>query len=149
MKIKQKVCKCGCGNTGFIWAKGMLKYCYLKSAKPKLKDEGLEQWFEQRKEDISKLGGICWECGETISPDYYRHATAHIFPKSIYKSVATNEHNYLCLCAKNGCHSTFDKSVEDAAKMKVWAIACKRYLLFKPLITETHKYQRLFEDFLS
>lgn len=28
---KNKLCKCGCGRMGMIWAKGMLKDCYYKS----------------------------------------------------------------------------------------------------------------------
>lgn len=36
---KKKLCKCGCGELGYIWAKGMIKEHYLKSdtGKAKLK----------------------------------------------------------------------------------------------------------------
>jgi len=35
MQRKRKLCKCGCGQEGYIWAKGMLKYCYYRTNPPK------------------------------------------------------------------------------------------------------------------
>jgi hypothetical protein len=34
MKAKHKPCKCGCGRSGPLWAKGMLKGCYLRLNPP-------------------------------------------------------------------------------------------------------------------
>lgn len=161
IKLKKKLCKCGCGNTDYIWAKGMIKQCYYRLNKPKpipkvsekikstinIKDEELEQWFKDREKDIVNAGGVCWECGDKIHKDYYRHATAHIFPKAIFNSVATNEFNFLILGASCGCHSRFDQSLEDASKMAIWKEAVERYLQFNHLITEKHKYKSLFESY--
>lgn len=32
---KKKLCKCGCGREGYIWARGMLKECSYRDKKPK------------------------------------------------------------------------------------------------------------------
>ena len=35
IKIKEKLCSCGCGKIGRIWSKGMLKKCSMKLNPPK------------------------------------------------------------------------------------------------------------------
>lgn len=143
---KKKLCKCGCGVEDYIFSKGLRKYCWQRLNGKKNINIELEQWFKDREQDIINSGQRCWECNEYIPVAYLRHATAHLFPKSIYKSVATNENNWVCLCVKNGCHNIFDSSIDNASEMKVWKIAVERYLLFKSEITEIHKYQSLFEN---
>lgn len=39
----------------------------------------------------------CWECGDSISEKDFRSATAHIFPKSLFPSVASHEFNFVVL----------------------------------------------------
>lgn len=106
----------------------------------------LQQWFSDRKRDIAK-NSRCWECGAYIPNPYYRHASAHIFPKSIFVSISTHPLNFLVLGASCGCHSKFDSSVETASKMKVWTEACRRFEKFEEFITENHKYYDLFKQY--
>jgi len=104
----------------------------------------LAQWFKTVANEIEKHP-YCWNCGEWISPKYYRHASAHIFPKAHFFSVSTNPHNFLVLGAGCGCHSEFDSSVEKACKMPVWGKAVERFKLFEHEIKERHKYLDLFK----
>ena len=104
------------------------------------------KWFKAREKDIIDSGSVCWETGEHIPKAYYRHATAHIFPKSIFPSVATHPLNFVVLSPSNGMHDRFDRSVDDLKKMKVFPEAAERYLQFKHLITEKHKYLNEFDD---
>ena len=99
--------------------------------------------FWKYAESVIDKKPYCWECGDFISKNDYRAATAHIFPKSIFESVASNKWNFLVLGARCGCH---DKShrLDLFSQMKVFSTAINRYTKFGDLITETHKYKNLF-----
>jgi len=105
----------------------------------------LKKWFDYVA-TVIKADPHCWNCGEFIPEQYYRHASAHIFPKSIFISVATHPFNFLVLGAGCGCHSEFDSSIDNACKMIVWNKAVIRFNSFEKLITETHKYLDLFKS---
>lgn len=110
---------------------------------PKVKDKSaLDVWFEFQR-DYEKDNGDCKcdNCGKPIrhqllSKDtwIWRGAICHIVPKSKYKSVATHLHNFLIMDLD--CHSQFDSSYENAQKMPVFALAKKKFKLFKNCITE-------------
>lgn len=158
---KKKKCKCGCGNEDYIFSKGLIKSCWQKQYAKKIPkvslkkkeqtttNEELENWFKDREKDIIDSGQRCWECGNWISPKLFRHSSHHFFAKSLFPSVSTNEHNFLCLCVTQGCHQLAERSVEDFSKMKIWKEAVERYQQFKHLITEKHKYQSLFEQYAN
>jgi len=104
--------------------------------------------FWKYAESVIDKKPYCWECGDFISKNDYRAATAHIFPKSIFESVASNKWNFLVLGARCGCH---DKShrLDTFSQMKVFPTAVNRYIKFGELITEKHKYLNLFIDFTN
>jgi hypothetical protein len=105
-----------------------------------------EFWFKA--ECVIRNKPYCWECGDFIHKDYYRAATAHIYPKSIFESVAANEWNYLVLGAGCGCHNLTHR-LDTFSQMKVWPVAVQRYLKFGHLITEKHKYHDLFIEYAN
>lgn len=86
----------------------------------------------------------CWECNAFISKPYYRGATAHILPKSIFKSVATHPLNYLVLGA--GCCHDKSHRMDTFYKMKIFAEAIERFKQFQHLIKEKHK---LLDEFIK
>lgn len=90
----------------------------------------------------------CWECGDYISPNDYRAATAHIFAKSIFDSVASNKWNFLVLGARCGCHEKSHR-LDTFSQMKVFSTAVNRYMKFGDLIIEKHKYLSLFQEFAN
>ena len=117
IKIKEKLCSCGCGKTGRIWSKGMLKQCYLrlnppkkiqyKSAKQKLKDikkkEYTNKQFEMFYDIWSKRRHYCESCGLWLGNEPLSIFFDHLLEKSIYKELALVEDNiYLC-CTE--CHT--------------------------------------------
>lgn len=123
------------------------------SAKRKQAQDEIDKQIKAAKDDwfdyvatIIKPSPYCWNCGEFISENYYRHASAHIFPKAIFESVATHPFNFLVLGAGCGCHNEFDSNIENAAKMQVWAKAVERFKMFEAQIKEKHKYLELFKS---
>lgn len=99
------------------------------------KEESLNEWF-QRIAKKHTLGGIglCMECGAPIPIEFMRHATAHLLPKKLFKSVATNDLNYLILGAGCGCHDKTHR-IDKFVQMKVWPEAAKRINALLPLLS--------------
>jgi len=94
----------------------------------------LEIWFKNiQLEHFGVHGGMCMECGEWIPLNYARHATAHLLPKNLFKSVATHPLNYLILGAGCGCHQKTDR-VDKFVTMKVWPEAAQRIKEMIPLL---------------
>lgn len=94
----------------------------------------LNEWFNRIELKHSNgKGCYCMECGEWIPQQYMRHATAHLLPKKIFKSVATHELNYLILGAGCGCHQKTDR-LDKFCKMKVWPEALRRIRIMMPLL---------------
>lgn len=75
----------------------------------------------------------CWECNGFVPDKVIRHATAHIFPKGDFESVAAHPRNYLILGA-SCCH---DKShrVDAFRKMGIWREAVDRFFEFEGSMT--------------
>lgn len=97
--------------------------------------EKLQVWFEQRARELAKHP-YCAECGAYIPEKYYRHATAHVLPKSPtsgFPSVATHEENYLFLGAGCGCHNKTDRW-DKFSQMKVWGLAIEKIKKMYPSI---------------
>lgn len=112
MQRKSKQCKCGCGNSGYIWAKGMLKYCYLKYNKPKpitkvsakKRNEIIKSNDYYRaaiEANINRNKGICVceECGATIRYPKGRNVS-HIISAGANKSLYFDILNQNVLCLK-------------------------------------------------
>lgn len=104
-----------------------------------------EMWFEGIGRVIAK-NPKCWECGAWIPERFFRHATAHIFPKGIFESVATHPMNYLILGAGCGCHDKTHR-LDTFSDMKVFGEAVRRFRLFEQSITEKHKYLDTFKKY--
>lgn len=128
-----------------------------KAAKT-LKDVELEKWFDYIA-TLIKAHPYCRNCDTPIPIDYYaaqndktmvrrllRSSSAHIFPKSLFPSVATHPLNHLIIGAGCGCHPTFDHSLDKACEMRIWPLAVERFRKFEHEIKETHKYLDLFKS---
>lgn len=98
-------------------------------------ENDLDRWFDDIKNyHCGKAGGCnCMECKQWIPEPYMRHATAHLLPKKIFKSVATHPKNYLILGAGCGCHDK-THTISKFVKMKIWPEAKKRILEMMPLL---------------
>lgn len=132
-------------------------YAEVKPSGPKdkkpIRSKSLRRQKEER--DIRKAGGDpqqarqesffaavereeagdchCWECNTFVPDKVIRHATAHIFPKGDFESVAAHPKNYLILGA-SCCH---DKShqMDTFSKMGIWEEAVDRFFEFEGSMT--------------
>lgn len=108
----------------------------MEGGKPPSKLE-LDVWFDNIRKNHWGIGleewANCMECGKLIHENYSRHATAHLLPKKLFKSVATHELNYLILGAGCGCHYKTDR-VDKFVQMKVWPEAARRIKIMIPLL---------------
>lgn len=114
------------------------------------KEETLNEWFQKiedrhwGKQDLDIDGfdheendvelPACMECGVKISRLLARHATAHLLPKKLFKSVSTNDLNYLILGAGCGCHDK-THSLKTFVQMKIWPQAAKQINQLLPLLS--------------
>lgn len=104
-----------------------------KTGQPASKIEQ-DKWFFDIAEKHSVAGfGVCQECGALIPKAFMRHATAHLLPKKIFKSVRTHELNYLILGAGCGCHDK-THTIEKFVKMNIWPKAAERLNQLIPLL---------------
>lgn len=87
---------------------------------------------------VDRECSFCWECERKIYTLCNRSAIAHIFPKSIFRSVMTHEDNWLFLPAEC-CHDKTHR-LDMFSKMKVFPEAVDRFNRFRSHITESHKY---------
>ena len=117
IKVKEKLCSCGCGKIGRIWSKGMLKECSMrlnppkkiqyKSAKQKIKDvekkEYTNKQFKMFFDIWNKRKHYCESCGRWLGNEPLSIFFDHLLEKSIHKNLALIEENiYLC-CGE--CHT--------------------------------------------
>ncbi len=89
-------------------------------------------------DDMAKV--MPFNCMECLKPLYAankfarRCVTAHILPKGLFPSVATNVHNILFLGAGLvgicRCHDFYDASVENRVKMKVYKDAIESFVTY-------------------
>ncbi len=94
--------------------------------------DALDKWFKERRKEMV---GCCIECGKTTSKNndkYYKWSVCHIVPKSLVKSVATNDLNWIELCQQH--HQEFDNTFDKAAAMMCFGEAKLKFQLFKHLI---------------
>ncbi len=109
------------------------KAAEMKLGKPDERVD-LDKWFDDiRGKEWNNGWAKCMECGAAIPSDYARHATAHLLPKKLFKSVATHPLNYLILGAGCGCHEKTHR-IDKFIKMKIWPIAKERILTMMPFL---------------
>lgn len=106
--------------------------------------KALNKWFGVI-EGEQKGNCKCWECDRHIPDGFIRCATAHIFPKKAFPSVATHPMNYLILSA-SCCHDKSHK-VESFKKMGIWKEAVDRFLQFEHLLTKEEKAKKYYTLF--
>lgn len=117
IKVKDKLCNCGCGQVGRIWSKGMLKNCYLKSnspkkiqyksAKQKIKDTEKKEYTNKQFNlfyDIwAKRRHYCESCGLWLGNEPLSIFFDHLLEKSKYEQFALMEENIFLCCGD--CHT--------------------------------------------
>jgi hypothetical protein len=113
--------------------------------KPKENKDEIDAFFQDCYRIIAAYPR-CSNCDAPIPIQFYRHAVAHIIPKSIFESVATHPLNWLKLGATCGCHDLTHR-LDTFSKMFVFRFAVDRFKVFEPLITEKHKHLDAFREY--
>jgi len=113
-----------------------------------IENVGMDAFWKYAEGVIAKGGSKCWECGDIISRSDYRNSTGHIFPKSIFPSVADNIYNFVVVGCRCGCHNK-THTLATFSQMSIFPTAVNRYTKFGHLITENHKYLDLFLDYAN
>lgn len=103
----------------------------------------LVEYYRDAAKELEKHP-YCENCHAYIPKKFFRAATAHIFPKSLFPSVAANKHNRLFLGA--GCCHGKSHTIETFSKMKIFPVAIEKFYLFEKEIKENHKYLSLFKE---
>ena len=99
----------------------------------------LQRWFEERHKEMT---GFCKNCGGKTQKgkENYKNSIAHILPKSHFKSVATNEYNWIELCFYGkSCHSNMDNNMLDLTEMSCWNEIVTKFCIMYPSIAKEEK----------
>lgn len=111
-------------------------------------DGEMDLFFTQMRKTMT---GHCLFCsGKTQKHDdeTFHFSLAHLLPKNIFKSVATNEYNIIELCFySNSCHTNFDNGlitwefIKDSAE---WSIIKEKLLHVLPAVAENERGNKLY-----
>lgn len=132
--------------------KGIAKKSAKKIAKEKEEKESfgdtpLDNWFEQRREEMKGFCVLCGGKSEKNNDATYRHSIAHLFPKKEnfggFPSIATHEENWMELCYYgNSCHTNFDNHIitwellRDSAE---WLMIVEKFKNIYPFIAQDER----------
>lgn len=120
-----------------------MKYTKKGLEKRKKDREGLAEFFESCISKIKKDNLKCGECGQRLQG--HVSEVAHILPKSSFRSIQTNELNWIPLCgmySTNQCHTNFDNfPVEKFQKMLVFNKISRIFEILRKDITEKISYK--------
>lgn len=93
----------------------------------------LDQWFLDRRKELT---GKCKHCGGRTckgDPLYYKHSVCHILPKRLFPSVATHPLNSIELCFwNNNCHAAMDNNILDMTDMHCWNEIVEKFVKMYP-----------------
>lgn len=111
----------------------------------------LDRFF---KEMQKRMTGRCENCGGKTEAftKHFKNSIAHILPKAYFKSVATNENNWLELCFySNSCHSQMDNKMIDLIDMNCFDQIVTRFVKMYPFISleERRRIPRVLLEYLE
>lgn len=120
----------------------------LKEQESQGTESAMDLFFAEQR---SRMTGKCLFCGaKTMKDDdeKFHFSIAHLLPKSIFKSVATHEDNWIELCFwGNDCHGNFDRGMitwDFIRDSKEWGIIREKLLQVLPLVAEEERKNKLY-----
>ncbi len=113
------------------------------------KPDQLGPWFDSTRK---KLTGMCQcGCGKPSSKNhdlYYRHSCAHVFPKSLFPSVATHPRNFVERAFWGGCHSVMDDtSIDRWPGFADWENIKEIFHELAPMLTDQERGKKFYQHF--
>lgn len=112
----------------------------------KSSDSTLDDFYESMR---PKMVGTC-QCGcgqKSHKKDdiFYRHCICHIFPKRLFKSVATHELNWVERTFWGGHHTNFDEQGMDKWPMMAdWDDIKEKFHQLAPLLTDKERATKFY-----
>lgn len=111
-------------------------------------DSGLDAFFERNRK---KMIGVC-QCGcaeksQKNDDTFYRNCICHIFPKRIFKSIATNDYNWVERTFWGGHHTNFDEQGMDKwPLMADWDDIKEKFYTLAPLLTDEERTTKFYNQ---
>lgn len=111
-------------------------------------DSGLDKFFERNRK---KMIGVC-QCGcarksSKNEDDHYRSSISHIFPKRIFKSIVTNDYNWVERNFWDGCHSNMDnKSMTLWPMYADWEDIKEKFYVLAQILTEQERATKFYHN---
>lgn len=108
----------------------------------------LDAFFERNR---PKMTGRC-QCGcseksQKHDNRYYRHCIAHIFPKSIFRSIMYHDQNWVERTFWGGHHANMDnKSIELWPNMGDWENIKRKFYILESLLTKKEKAHKFYSN---
>lgn len=116
---------------------------YTDDKSTKLQPNGsneLWRWFEKQRE---RMTGKCAHCGgktQKHDPKTFYYSIAHLLPKSLFKSIATHDENWLELCYYgNSCHANYDNHMIDITDLNCFDLVIEKIVKLYPHIAKEER----------
>lgn len=112
-------------------------------------DSGIDKFFATQRK---KMVGKCLFCSHPTNKnddEKFHFSIAHLLPKSIFKSVAVHESNWveLCFWGTNSCHTNFDNgniTWEFLRDSKEWDVIAEKLHEVMPMVSEDERGHKLY-----
>ena len=117
-----------------------------EEAKERGGDNEMDKFFERNRK---KMVGLC-QCGcsqksQKNDDTFFRGSISHVFPKRIFKSIATNDFNWVERAMFGGCHSVMDDTSMDRwVNFADWEDIKERFHLLAPLLTDEERATKFY-----
>lgn len=111
-------------------------------------DGAMDLFFAEMRK---KMVGVC-QCGcarksSKMEDDNFRSSICHIFPKRIFKSIATHPLNWVERNFWEGCHGNMDnRSIELWKNFADWDDIKERFHALAPLLTEEERANKFYTN---
>lgn len=124
------------------------KAAEMKEQKASGSDNGLDKFFnEQRKKMSGQCGCGCGQPSQKKDDVYFRFCICHIFPKAIFKSIATHPSNWVERTFWIGHHTNFDNMGMDLWPMyEDWETIKEKFHELAPLLTEEERKNKFYSN---
>jgi|SRR6516164_9939789 hypothetical protein len=111
-------------------------------------DENLDKWFEERRKEM--IGCCQCGCGEPSQKKddtFYRNCICHIFPKRIFKNIATHPLNWVERSFWNGHHTNMDnRSIELWKNFADFDDIKEKFHILAPLLTDQERATKFYRN---
>lgn len=103
-------------------------------------DNAMWEWFKRQR---PKMKGFCSNCGgKTMKDDdeKFHYSIAHLLPKNFFKSIATNDFNWIELCYYGrSCHANYDNHMIDLTDLNCFDEVITKFVAMYPSIDKKER----------